>query len=277
VRQEVPLGQADADTPTPLPPERPDLPEVQPAAPVPPPAPAREAGEGVVEPDPEEVDEEEAQDEEAQEEEAPDAEALAEHALAAAAALRRPSYDEAKTRICEQELRDAAVEFSVVEPIGEDDPHCGAERGVRVSAIAGVRLEPAVTARCEVGLALAQWTREVVVPMALLYLDDEPTVIGTSGSYECRARRGGSNNVAFSQHAFANAIDIASIAFAKRPSMPVMPPSEKSDDTELFQAAIRGGGCAYFTTVLGPMTNAAHADHLHFDMAERRGGFRLCE
>ncbi|HSP25016.1 MAG TPA: extensin family protein [Saliniramus sp.] len=204
-------------------------------------------------------------------------EELDDEALAAAAALRRPSYDEAQTRICEQELREAGVEFTVVEPVGADEAHCGVERGVRVSAIAGIRLDPALTVRCGAGLALTRWTREVVVPMALFYLDDEPTAIGTSGGYECRWRRGGSNDAAFSQHAFANAIDIASIAFAERPAMQLMPPAQKTDDTELFQAAIRGGACAYFTTVLGPMTNAAHADHLHFDMAERRGGFRLCE
>ncbi|HSP26863.1 MAG TPA: extensin family protein, partial [Saliniramus sp.] len=56
-----------------------------------------------------------------------------------------------------------------------------------------------------------------------------------------------------------------------------MPPEEKTDDTERFQAAIRGGACAFFTTVLGPMTNASHANQLHFDIAELRGGFRWIE
>jgi hypothetical protein len=35
------------------------------------------------------------------------------------------------------------------------------------------------------------------------------------------------------------------------------------------------GACKAFGTVLGPAANAAHRDHLHFDMKKRRQGF--CE
>jgi hypothetical protein len=257
------LAQAATDAPPPLPPVRPDFGRNSPAAPEP--APVHEA-----------EDDAEGEDEAEVVEGAEEA-ALEEEALEAAAALRRPSFDEAEARLCEQRLREAGVQFEVVEPVGEDEPHCGAERGIALASVSGITLEPAVTVRCEVGLAFAEWARNVVVPMAKLYLDDEPKQIGTSGGYECRWRRGGSGDPAFSQHAFANAIDVASISFEKRKPLQIKLPEENSDEARLFQAAIRGGACAYFTTVLGPMTNAAHADHLHLDMAERRGGFRLCE
>lgn len=200
-----------------------------------------------------------------------------EEALEAAAALRRPSFDDAETRQCEQELQAMGAQFEVIEPVGEDEAHCGAERAITLSSIAGITIEPAVIARCGMALAFAEWAQNVVAPMAELYLDDEATTIGTSGSYTCRFRRGGENSATFSQHAFANAIDVASVSFQERSPMLIRPPEENAEDERLFQAAIRGGGCAFFTTVLGPMTNAAHADHLHFDMAERRGGFRLCQ
>jgi hypothetical protein len=200
-----------------------------------------------------------------------------EEALEAAAALRRPSFDDAETRQCEQELQAMGAQFEVVEPVGEDEAHCGAERAITLSSIAGITIEPAVIARCSMALGFAEWVQNVVAPMAELYLDDEATTIGTSGSYTCRFRRGGENSATFSQHAFANAIDVASVSFQERSPMLIRLPEENAEDERLFQAAIRGGGCAYFTTVLGPMTNAAHADHLHFDMAERRGGFRLCQ
>jgi hypothetical protein len=256
------LAQQALDPPTQLPPVRPALDAPIPAAPDP--APVREV-EGVAGPG----DDVEAGSE--------DETVLDEEALEAAAALRRPSFDEAEARICEQSLREAGAQFEVIEPVGEDEPHCGAERGVALSSVAGIMLKPSVTVRCAVGLAFAEWAGNVLVPMARLYLDDKPSAIGTSGDYECRWRRGGSDDAAFSQHAFANAIDVASISFEKRGSLPIVLPEENSNEARLFQAAIRGGACAYFTTVLGPMTNAAHADHLHFDMAERRGGFRLCE
>jgi hypothetical protein len=200
-----------------------------------------------------------------------------EEALEAAAALRRPSFDDAETRRCEQELQAMGAQFEVIEPVGEDEAHCGAERAVTLSSIAGIAIEPSATARCGMALGFAKWVQDVVAPMAELYLDDEATTIGTSGSYTCRFRRGGENSTAFSQHAFANAIDVASISFKERNPLQITLPDENAEDERLFQAAIRGGGCAYFTTVIGPMTNAAHADHLHFDMAERQGGFRLCQ
>ncbi|MCG6121690.1 MAG: extensin family protein [Microvirga sp.] len=197
--------------------------------------------------------------------------------LASASALRRPEFDRTAALACEEALRAIGGRFDLVEPIGQDDAHCGAPRGLRLSEVAGVRLEPAIEARCPVALALAEWTRDVVKPMARLYLDDEAVAMTTVGDYGCRWTRGGQGPSSFSQHAFANAVDIGAVSFAGRAPVTITPPPERTGRDHLFQAAIRGGACAYFTTVIGPMTNAAHDDHFHFDMAERRGGYRLCE
>jgi hypothetical protein len=44
-----------------------------------------------------------------------------------------------------------------------------------------------------------------------------------------------------------------------------------------FQAAVREGACRYFTTVLGPGSDPEHATHLHLDLRDRRGGYRICQ
>ena len=44
-----------------------------------------------------------------------------------------------------------------------------------------------------------------------------------------------------------------------------------------FVAAVRGGACRYFSTVLGPGSDPAHADHLHLDLRARNRGVRLCQ
>ncbi len=252
------FAEEATDVPNRLPPPRPDFSATTPS-------------------DSDTAEEEEESDATASDDAPSDDSSSDEEALEAAAALRRPSFDDAETRQCEQELQAMGAQFEVVEPVGEGEAHCGAERAITLSSIAGITIEPAVIARCGMALGFAEWAQNVVAPMAELYLDDEATTIGTSGSYTCRFRRGGENSATFSQHAFANAIDVASVSFQERSPMLIRPPDENAEDERLFQAAIRGGGCAYFTTVLGPMTNAAHADHLHFDMAERRGGFRLCQ
>jgi hypothetical protein len=102
-----------------------------------------------------------------------------------------------------------------------------------------------------------------------------PTTITQASTYVCRPR----NNVAgakLSEHARANAVDIASIGFANH--APVAIGDASADAAERrFEQEIREASCRYFTTVLGPGSDAAHATHLHLDMAERRGGYRLCD
>ena len=44
-----------------------------------------------------------------------------------------------------------------------------------------------------------------------------------------------------------------------------------------FLNAISASACGYFTTVLGPGSDAAHSDHLHLDLALRSiPEFRIC-
>lgn len=185
-----------------------------------------------------------------------------------------PAQDPAHAGRCEEELAGLGAKFEVLEPIvGEDG--CGAERPLKVSSV-GIDLKPAVTTRCEVAKALAIWTRDVMVPSAKLHLKATPNALLTGDSYQCRARRG-DGEVKVSEHAHANAIDISSVAFSDREAVAIMDHEETAEDTVAFQAAIRGGACAYFTTVLGPGANAAHADHLHFDLLQRKNGYRVCE
>ena len=35
--------------------------------------------------------------------------------------------------------------------------------------------------------------------------------------------------------------------------------------------------CARFSTVLGPGSDGHHEEHIHVDLAERRGGYKMCE
>jgi hypothetical protein len=46
-----------------------------------------------------------------------------------------------------------------------------------------------------------------------------------------------------------------------------------------WMRALRISGCGYFTTVLGPGANAAHAEHFHFDLGihGKSGNYRICE
>ena len=40
---------------------------------------------------------------------------------------------------------------------------------------------------------------------------------------------------------------------------------------------VLGTVCARFATVLGPGSDWYHEDHIHLDLAPRRGGFKICQ
>jgi hypothetical protein len=92
--------------------------------------------------------------------------------------------------------------------------------------------------------------------------------IGQLGTFSCR----NVNNEAVgnrSQHATANAIDIAVFHFADGRTASVLRDYGKPTPQGRFLDAAHDEACHLFSTVLGPRYNRLHANHFHFDM----GGF----
>lgn len=195
-------------------------------------------------------------------------------------AQNSPPFDLAEAKKCEIELEKRRIKFTVLNKI-TDVKGCLVERPLKLSALGNaIKLSGEITTRCEVVLALDDLISRVAIPSAKLHLGKKLTHVKTSTSYQCRTRNG-AQGAKVSEHGFANGIDITGFMFTDGTVMPVSPKKDITSNSDLnavkFQAAIRAGACAYFTTVLGPGTNAAHKDHFHFDLAYRKGGYRLCE
>jgi hypothetical protein len=191
-----------------------------------------------------------------------------------------PSFDEAEAKLCEAELMRRGIKFKRLEKI-TDPKGCLAQRPLEVSTLSGnMVLSTKITTRCQVVIDFDNWVKNVVVPSAKLHLQKNLTEIKTSTSYHCRTRNN-KKGAKVSEHGFANALDIIGFVFDDASGVSVSPKLIADQDFDLnqtkFQAAVRAGACAYFTTVLGPVTDEAHKDHFHFDHAVRRGGFRLCQ
>ncbi|MEO1102577.1 MAG: extensin family protein, partial [Pseudomonadota bacterium] len=120
--------------------------------------------------------------------------------------------------------------------------------------------------------------REGLVPAARRHLGGQPSEIFVAASYACRTRRTGRGpSRRLSEHAKANAIDVRGVKLADGRSISIAPKgSGRSKKVEDFQAAIRAAGCEAFKTVIGPLTDPAHSNHLHFDLAQRRRGGVVC-
>lgn len=156
---------------------------------------------------------------------------------------------------------------------------CGFEDGVRLDPGGALpaRLSPAgASLACPVAAALAKWQWDVVQPAAQRHLGARVVGIDHLGSYHCR-RMYGRTARAWSEHATADAIDIAGFRLSDGRRISVAKDWAGDGERAAFLHAVRGGACRLFATVLSPDYNAAHRDHLHLDQAERGAwGMRSC-
>lgn len=179
---------------------------------------------------------------------------------------------------CRAALDVYGAAYEIADRIESADAGCGVVRPLRVTEIVpGVVLRPPARMRCETARALAEWVSGFVVPAAT-HLPDRRRLTGLDhGSvYVCR-RRNNSGSGRLSEHAFGNAVDVMGFRFAGGDGLTVEPREGEGDAEEAFQQAVRAAACLSFTTVIGPGTDAAHADHLHLDVKVRRRGYRLCQ
>lgn len=174
---------------------------------------------------------------------------------------------------CRTRLKRLGASFEPLPAIAEGQ--CTAPLPLKVTELAdGIALRPAATLTCRSAEGLARWASEVQVE-AQRILGKPLSALDLGGTYVCRGQNH-DVDAKLSEHAFADAIDVMGFSFTGRPALPVkdMP----SDGPEAsFLKATRAKACGFFRTVLGPGSNAAHANHFHFDERERNAGHRLCE
>ena len=176
---------------------------------------------------------------------------------------------------CRQRLTESLALAPSLPPI-EGPGECGADDVVRLEAVvlpnhAHVAVTPPAILRCTFAEEIVRWVREDVVPAArTLKLDLKG--IDNYAAYDCRGR----NNVSgakISEHGKGNALDIRSLRLSDGT---VIRLADAHAPKELREG-LRKKTCARFATVLGPGSDGYHEDHIHVDLAERRGGMHMCQ
>lgn len=172
---------------------------------------------------------------------------------------------------CRERLRGLGVAFAEAERI--DAPEgCAAAHPITVSQLpGGVALRPEAVLTCAMAEATAGFVRDHAAPLVAEAYGTSLAAVEQASSYVCRQRRGTRK---LSEHAFANALDIGALVLedGTRIEVRAHDPSREPRHARLL-AALRKAACGPFATVLGPGSDADHADHFHFDMAERRSPF----
>jgi hypothetical protein len=167
---------------------------------------------------------------------------------------------------------------AVFKPMGElaGPSGCGGPDVIHLERIiledrTAIAIEPPATLRCEMAEAVVHFVRQDLAPAAAT-MGAALSAIENYDSYDCRGR----NRVpgaTLSQHGLANALDIRSVRLKDGR---VVRPADASAPRE-FRVAMKTAVCNRFTTVLGPGSDGYHEDHIHVDLAARRGGYRLCQ
>ena len=132
------------------------------------------------------------------------------------------------------------------------------------------------TVSCHFGERFGLWLRDLVAPLILGELAAELKSVRTGPGYECRNRNRAEDGK-ISAHASGLAIDVGSFELSNGRMLAIAPKGD--EHMRATVDAIRVAACGWFTTVLGPGSDEAHADHMHVDILQHGSSdrFRICQ
>jgi hypothetical protein len=196
-------------------------------------------------------------------------------ALVSVSAMTASDYDQ-----CVADLTSKGIAFEQAGDVRQEG--CQLSGAIKLTIIptrfgdVGISGKPAML--CSFGRQFSGWVRDVGAPLTLAYTGQKLTQIETGPGFACRARYDKPGAIP-SEHAKGDAIDIASFVLADNRRIHV-----KQQDSDMRLArdlvrALRTTACGYFTTVLGPGSDSAHEEHLHFDSGLHGAtpNYRICE
>ncbi|NUZ04599.1 extensin family protein [Schlegelella sp. ID0723] len=170
---------------------------------------------------------------------------------------------------CRAALDTSALRFAS-EPDRSEDGNCGWRDAVRVSGLPA-RVGTPFVLTCPAAVSLALWEHHRLQPLARQHFGQPVVRVDHYGSYACRNVRGGVSGRR-SEHAGANALDVAGFTLADGRRITVARDWAGSGPASAFLHDVHAGACDFWNVVLSPNYNAAHRDHLHLD----RAPYRVC-
>jgi hypothetical protein len=181
---------------------------------------------------------------------------------------------------CVADLMSRKVVFEQTSAVQQEG--CELMGAIRLSAVTtsfgDVTLSGKPAMLCSFALEFSGWVREVAAPLTLAYTGKTLTAIDTGSAFACRARYDKPGQIP-SEHAKGDAIDVVSFLLADNRRIRVKEDASDLPMARDFIHALRMTACGYFTTVLGPGADGAHADHLHLDSMVHgaTANYRICE
>jgi hypothetical protein len=183
--------------------------------------------------------------------------------------------------VCLDALKKAGARFEMAILPPAELSGCGADTPIRLfelTSIDGTKviLPSRPLLACTYATRFTDFVKMVVAPLALGFMRAPLVAIESGPGYSCRGRNQDST-AKVSAHGRGNALDV--VAFLLADGNRILVKNQEGATSEAFVKALRTASCGWFSTVLGPGSDAAHADHLHLDTEPHgNGGFyRICQ
>jgi len=172
------------------------------------------------------------------------------------------------------DTRSRSGPFSSTYPGGGQTVPLSSSRQAALVTTASV--SPPATLACPIVSALDRWIADAVQPAAQKWFGQPVTGIRQISAYSCRGMNG-NPNAHISEHAFGNALDIASFELADGRKITVERGWHGAPEEQGFLRDVQAAACELFTTVLAPGSNVYHYNHIHVDLMRRANGGRICQ
>jgi hypothetical protein len=171
-------------------------------------------------------------------------------------------------QLCEQALSSSGLR--VAPQADSPDAKCPLVNALRVQG-GDVALSSSFLSSCRLAVSFALFEHHALQPAAQAIYGQAVTRVEHLGSFACRNVYSRENG-RLSQHASANALDIAGFRLADGRTVSVLKDWSGNDRDARFLRQVRDGACGLFSVVLSPDYNAAHRNHFHLDV----GPWWLC-
>ena len=192
---------------------------------------------------------------------------------------QRAAWRDQEERAC-MASRPPVVFSAYVQPQRKVDGRgaCGILYPLKVSAFedGSVRVGPTAMLGCPMTTMVEEWMQNAVQPAAMAWFGAPVVEIKQLSNYACRTIDSIPGKQ-LSEHAFGNAIDIASFTLANGRTVTVKSGWRGAPDEQAFLREVEASACGTFKTTLGP-GEPYHGDHFHLDLAHhgRSGTSRYC-
>ncbi|MEP6565581.1 MAG: extensin family protein [Mesorhizobium sp.] len=174
---------------------------------------------------------------------------------------------------CRERLKTLGVEFEEHKAESNPEIGCSIPYPIELKMLGkSIEIGPGTELNCQMAEAAARFAANVVQPAARAEFGADLKSISQASAFVCRPRHGTRK---LSEHAFGNALDIASFTLSdgKKIEISASPPEKDAK----FLSDVRKAACGPFKTVLGPGSDADHALHFHLDLEPRRHGGTYCK